>query len=224
VGALATASDSRIWNLQTAPPSLGKNSLYSPTNILYDCASGLYVLQFEAGPDLPTSNVSDDTTWGVTTVLSSNPTSGWYLAAGNPYHGGGNACPMSFNANGTLYTYYCTFTGSAWTIDYTTATVSAGLQRYGKPKSSLWTDVHDTADQAPVWYLKQCTDRKGNSSTCLMGFGRYSALYHMDPMLELSYSGTNFVLDGQVYGVEANGAQLGFIMSPLSGDEYSAEV
>jgi hypothetical protein len=160
----------------------------------------------------------------VTTLLSSNPSSGWYLAAGNPYHGGGNACPTSINANGTLYTYYCTYTGSAWTIDYTTATVSAGLQQYGKPKTSLWTDVHDTADQAPVWYLKPCTDWKGNSSTCLMGFGRYSGLYHKDSMLESSYSGTNYILDGQVYGTEANDAQLGFRMSATSGDEYSADV
>jgi hypothetical protein len=224
VDALATASDTSIWSLQTASPSLGKNSLYSPTNILYDSASGLYVLQFEAGPNLPTSNVSDDSAWDMTTLLSSNPTSGWYLAAGNPYHGGGNACPTSFNAGGTLYTYYCTWTGSSWAIDYTTATVSAGLQHYGKPKTSLWTDVHDTADQAPVWYLRPCTDWKGNSSTCLMGFGRYSGLYHMDSMLESSYSGTNYILDGQVYGIESNDAQLGFRMSPTSGDEYSAEV
>ena len=222
--ALVTAPDSMIWTLQTASPGLGKNTLYAPTNILYDSASGLYVLQFEAGPNTPTSDSSDDTTWDVTTLLSSSPTSGWYLAAGSPYHSGGNACPTSINANGTLYTYYCTYTGSAWTIDYTTATVSAGLQQYRKPKTSLWTDVHDTADQAPVWYLKACTDWKGNSSTCLMGFGRYSGLYHKDSMLESSYSGTNYILDGQVYGTEANDAQLGFRMSATSGDEYSAEV
>ncbi|MGA2237292.1 MAG: DUF2341 domain-containing protein, partial [Terriglobales bacterium] len=226
VAALATASDTMIWTLQTAPPSLGANVLYAPTNILYDSASGLYVLQFEAGPNTPISNgsVPYSSYWDVTTLLSSSPTSGWYLAAGNPYHSGGNACPTSFNASGTLYTYYCTWTGSAWAIDYTTATVSSGLQQYGKPKTSLWTDVHDTADQAPVWYLEACTDWKGNSSTCLMGFARYSGVTGRDSMLESSYSGTNYILDGQVYGTEANDAQLGFRMSATSGDEYSAEV
>jgi hypothetical protein len=42
-------------------------------------------------------------------------------------------------------------------------------------------------------------------------------------MLESSYSGTNYILDGYVYGTEANDAQLGFRMS-APGDEYSAEV
>jgi hypothetical protein len=155
VAALATASDTLVWTLQTAPPSLGANVLYAPTNILYDSASGLYVLQFEAGPNTPVSSGSQawGPYWGVTTLLSRNPTSGWYLAAGNPYHTGGYACPTSINDNGTLYTYYCIFTGTDWEIDYSTASIASGLQQYEKPKSSLWTDVHDPTDQPPLWYL-----------------------------------------------------------------------
>jgi len=225
VAALANASDTLVWTLQTLPPSLGANVLYAPTNIRYDSASGLYILQFEAGPNLPDS--SGTTAWGpfwdVTTLLSRNPTSGWYLAAGNPYHSGGYACPSSYNDGGTLYTFYCIFTGTDWEIDYTTASLAAGLQKYGKPKSSLWTDVHDPADQAPVWYLNACTDWKGNASTCLTGFGRYSGVNRTSPMLESSFSGANYILDGYVFGAEGKDAQLGVRMGASPGTEYTTE-
>ena len=144
VAGLATAPDNFVWTLQTASPGLGANVLYAPTNILYDSASGLYVLQFEAGPNIPNSSGSQPygPYWDVTTLLSTSPTSGWHLAAGNPSQSG-SACPTSINAGGTLYTYYCTWTGSSWAIDYTTASVASGLKQYGKPKTALWTDVHD---------------------------------------------------------------------------------
>jgi len=226
VEGLETAADTMVWTLQTAPPSLGQNVLYAPTNILYDAASGLYVLQFEAGPNTPvsTESMAWGPYWDVTTLLSSNPISGWYLAAGNPYHSGGYACPSSFNDGGTLYTYYCIFTGSEWDIAYTTAQVSSGLQKYGKPKTSLWTDVHDPADLAPLWYLNACTDWKGNSSTCLTGFGRYSGVTRVNPTLQSSYSGTDYILDGYVYGTESRDAQLGFRMGATPGDENTTDV
>jgi len=212
--------------LQTAPPSLGANVLYAPTNILYDSASGLYILQFEAGPNTPDSSGSQayGPYWDVTTLLSRNPTSGWYLAAGNPYHTGGYACPTSFNDSGTLYTYYCIFTGTDWEIYYSTANIASGLQKYAKPKSSLWTDVHDPTDLPPLWYLNACTDWRGNSSTCLTGFGRYSGMTGISPMLASSYSGANYIFDGYVYGTESKDAQLGFRMGATPGTEYSADV
>jgi len=226
VEGLETASDTLVWTLQTAPPSLGQNVLYAPTNILYDAASGLYVLQFEAGPNTPvsTESMAWGPYWDVTTLLSTNPISGWYLAGGNPYHSGGYACPSSFNDNGTLYTYYCIFDGSEWNIAYTTARVSSGLQNFAKPKTSLWKDVHDPADLAPLWYLSACTDWKGNSSTCLTGFGRYSGVTRVNPMLQSSYSGTDYILDGYVYGTESKDAQLGFRMGATPGDEYTTDV
>lgn len=225
VAALANASDTLVWTLPTAPPSIGANVLYAPTNVLYDAASGLYVLQFEAGPNLPdsTGTMAWGPYWDVTTLLSRNPTTGWYLAAGNPYHTGGYACPSSYNDGGTLYTYYCIFTGANWEIDYTTASIGAGLQKFGKPKTSLWTDLHDGADQAPLWYLNSCTDWKGSASTCLTGFGRYSGVNRINPMLESSFSGANYILDGYVLGMEGKDAQLGIRMGATPGSEYTTE-
>ena len=215
--ALTAASDTVVWN---APASSVYYQVYAP-HMTYDAASGLYVLQIEAQPNVPSAG---DTNWDVTTLLSTSPTSGFYLAAGNPYHSGGTACPENYTFSGTIYTYYCHYTGSSWVIQYTTASVSAGLQKYGKPKTSLWTDVHDTADQAPVWYLQPCTDWKGSSSNCLVGFGRYTGANGISPMLQSSYSGANYSLNGQIYGMESDDALFGFRMGSTPGDEYTAEI
>jgi hypothetical protein len=223
VAGLASASDTILWkNYQAYEPDAAYlPQIYSP-NILYDSASGNYILRFESQPALAgASNL--DTNWDVTTLISSNPTSGFTKAGGNPYHSGGYACPSYFLAGSTLYNYYCNFTGSAWQIVYTTATPSSGLQQYSKPRSSLWTAVNDASDaQAPAWNIVPCTDWKGASGNCLKGFGRFSG-YNNVNMLESSYSGTNYIVNARIQQIEYVDALLGFRMGSAD-DEYAGEI
>jgi hypothetical protein len=218
VAGLETAADNTILR----SPGTNNPFVYAPY-VTYDTASGLYVMQVETVPN--TSSGGPDTTWYVVTLLSSSIDGPWTVAAGSPIHTGGYACPENYNASGTLYTYYCYYNGSAWSISYTTASVSTGLQQYSKPKTSLWTDVHDTTDTAPTWYLTPCTDWKGASATCLYGFGQFTGeVGSKDPMLQSSYSGTNYILDAQVYGEGANDAQIGTRMSATAANYYSTEL
>jgi len=219
VPGLETASDNALFGVQNSANSL--RQLYAPS-VGYDSASGQYVMQVE---DLPNNaSQGSDGYWYVATLTSPTIAGPWTVAAGSPQHSGGYGCPERYNFNGTLYTYYCYNDGNSWTIQYTTASVSAGLAKYPKPKSSLWTDVHDTTDTAPSWYLTPCTDWKGASATCLYGFGSLTGVNFVSPTLQSSYSGTNYILDAQVYGLEGADAQTGTRMSPTPGDYYSNEL
>jgi hypothetical protein len=224
VAGLASASDTVVWkNYQAYQPETAYLSqIYSP-NITYDGSSGLYLLRFESQPALAgASNLN--TNWDVTTLVSSSPTSGFVKAGGNPYHSGGYACPSNFLAGSTLYNYYCYYTGSAWQITYTTSTPSSGLQALSKPRSSLWTAVNDASDaQAPAWNIVPCTDWKGASGNCLKGYGRFSGYDNVN-MLESSYSGTNYIVNGRIQQIEYMDALLGFRMQSSADDEYGGEI
>ena len=223
VGGLSSASDTILWrNYQAYQPDTPYlPQIYSP-NIIYDSSSGNYILRFESQPALSGAS-STDTNWDITTLISSSPTSGFSKAGGNPYHSGGWACPSYFLAGSTLYNFYCHYTGSAWQIAYTTATPSSGLQPYPKPKSSLWTAVNDASDaQVPTWNIVSCTDWKGASGNCLMGFGRFSG-YNNVSMLESSYSGTNYIVNARLQQTEYEDALLGFRMG-TKDNEYAGEI
>ena len=219
VAGLETAVDNTIINVKSSGDS--SSQLYAPF-VGYDSASGLYVMQVE---DLPNNDSeSSDSYWYVATLTSPTIAGPWTAAAGSPQHAGGYGCPERYNFGGTLYTYYCHYNGTAWTIQYTTANVSSGLKQYPKPQTSLWTEVHDPTDTAPSWYLTPCTDWKGSSATCLYGFGSLTGANYVSPTLQSSYSGTNYILDAQVYAIEAYDAQIGTRMRTTPGNYYSNEL
>jgi len=159
----------------------------------------LYVMQVETVPN--TSSGGPDTTWYVVTLLSSSIDGPWTVAAGSPIHTGGYACPENYNASGTLYTYYCYYNDQPGQFHTPRQSVSTGLQQYSKPKTSLWTDVHDTTDTAPTWYLTHARTGRAHRLRAYMDLDNSTGeVGSKDPMLQSSYSGTNYILDAQVYG------------------------
>ena len=84
--------------------------------------------------------------------------------------------------------------------------------------------MHDPTDTAPSWYLSPCTDWKGASATCLYGFGSLTGANFVSPTLQSSYSGTDYILDAQVYAIEVYDAQIGTRMSTTPGHYYSNEL
>jgi hypothetical protein len=219
VAGLEAAADNTLVSASHSYASA--QELYAPF-VSYDSGSGLYVMQVEDEPNI--TNNGSDSQWYVVTLTSPAIGGPWKVAAGSPQHSGGYGCPERFNFGGTMYTYYCYNNGTAWTIRYTAATVLSGFQQFPKPKTALWTDVHDATDIAPSWYLTPCTDWKGASATCLYGFGSLTGANFVNPMLQSSYSSTDYILDAQVYGIDSQDAQIGTRMGATGGDEYTSEL
>jgi hypothetical protein len=217
---LSSAADMTIWNNY---PFVGNASyvhpIYAP-HITYDSVTSLYALQFESSPSL--ANISD-ASWDVTTLLSSSPTSGFYLAAGNPMHSNGYGCPENYLIGSTLYSYYCHYTGSEWQMAYTTSNPSSGLATWANPLSSKWTANPASPSQAPNWYLEACTDWKGAPAKCLYGFNRYAVMPAAPSFLASSYSGTDYILNARVMPVENNFNETAVRMGPTAGNAYTFE-
>jgi hypothetical protein len=207
VAGLQTANSTAVWSQWLGNTPNGTIWPFYAPHIYYDAVSSQYLLMFES---MPPDGGGDDTTWDVVVLQSSSPTSGFSLAAGNSYHPGGYACPENYVAGTTLYTYYCYNNGSSWVIRYTTAPIAAGRQVYGRPKSTLWTQVEPSGNaQKPNWFLIPCTDWKGASGQCLKGFGRFGQDYNgqdAPSYLASAYSGTNYIMEARLYPIDSNDA------------------
>jgi hypothetical protein len=174
-------------------------SIYAP-NVIYDSATSTYLLEFEDLMGTNNTVCSGLSCWNIVLMTSSNPTSGFSQAPGNPQQTNGMACPNSFNASGTLYTFYCHWNGSAFVIPYTTATIASGRKAWNAPNNTIWTVQNITGETTPPsWSLVPCTNWLGVSATCLEGFGKYSAETNGYPgFLKSSYSSTDYIVNARV--------------------------
>jgi len=199
---------------RSATTPAGLNSPTSEVTVL----SSTNVL---AAPDIMYYNgtyyLSSETTdangiWDAEVYSSKTATSGFTLMPGNPVLASGSACMFQTIFGTTLHEYYCSLTGTTWTLAHRQASLTQTLPQISVVNPAKWTS-------AELGAFKLLTDTQQDGSSGLVAQGNMPT----GTILTSTYTGTDYILEAYGKQIQGNVWGIGFRVTDPT-DYYSVNL